>query len=107
MDIIQEKKDNMDTNGEENEMIHIEIEGLSININPIFENYDIIGLETDSPILKLNNLTFIGSWELSLGTFMYFEKDKNDDQLKLMGQTRNRLVFKQIYIKKMEDLLKY
>jgi hypothetical protein len=59
-------------------------------------------LETDTPILKLDNLTFIGRWEIALGTYMYFEKDENNKQ-KLLGHTRNRLIFSQIFPKKITD----
>ena len=52
-------------------------------------------MDTEQPILKLDNLTFLGRWERLMGTNLYFEEDE-ERKVRVLGSGKYKIVFSQV-----------
>lgn len=102
---------------EEDFLVYVELEGF-VN-NNIFSNeelqLDMIGIDTDHPIMQIGGKFYEGTYEDAVGTYMFFDKDDqpviNDpvfDQvptLKYFGKTRKVLKMERIFVKQRVEVL--
>ena len=102
--------------------IVVEMEGLDAALIPQDTTYSIIGLDTDTPIMRLGNDFYQGTYEDTIGTSMVFlspdttKSNTNNTnttnntqpnttevysaEKSLVSMTRKKLKFKKITIKK-------
>ncbi|XP_063984288.1 golgin subfamily A member 6-like protein 24 [Diachasmimorpha longicaudata] len=76
---------------------------------------DMIGLDMEHPVMRVNDRYYEGTYEDAVGTYMFFEKDKNpviDDpvfdvppKLKYSTKTRKILKMKRIFVKPRLDVM--
>ncbi|KAI4486635.1 hypothetical protein M0804_006005 [Polistes exclamans] len=102
---------------EEDILVYVEFEGF-VN-NNIFSNgelqLDMIGIDTDHPIMQIDGRFYEGTYEDAVGTYMFFDKDDqpvvNDpvfDQvptLKYFGKTRKVLKMQRVFVKQRVEVL--
>lgn len=102
---------------EEDILVYVEFEGF-VN-NNIFPNgelqLDMIGIDTDHPIMQIDGRFYEGTYEDAVGTYMFFDKDDqpviNDpvfDQvptLKYFGKTRKVLKMQRVFVKQRVEVL--
>ncbi|KAM0730040.1 General transcription factor 3C polypeptide 6 [Formica fusca] len=96
---------------EEEMLVYVEFEGL-VGSN-VFNNeelqLDMIGIDTEHPIMQIDGRFYEGSYEDTVGTYMFFEKDDNphvDDvvfdkvpTLKYFAKTRKVLKMQRVFTK--------
>ncbi|XP_072748374.1 general transcription factor 3C polypeptide 6 [Anoplolepis gracilipes] len=101
---------------EEEMLVYVEFEGL-VGSN-VFNNeelqLDMIGIDTEHPVMQINGRFYEGSYEDTLGTCMFFEKDDNphvDDvvfdkvpALKYFAKTRKVLKMQRVFTKPRVDV---
>jgi hypothetical protein len=70
------------------------------NLLTTCKNYSLLGLETEHPLLKIDDLLFQGTYEESVGTILLFEmntsQQENEPPLKYVAHTTRRLVFRRV-----------
>ncbi|XP_035742441.1 probable serine/threonine-protein kinase dyrk1 isoform X1 [Vespa mandarinia] len=102
---------------EEEILVYVEFEGF-VN-NNIFTNgqlqLDMVGIDTDHPIMQIDGRFYEGTYEDVVGTFMFFEKDDKpivDDPifdqtptLKYFGKTRKVLKMQRVFVKQRTEVL--
>ncbi|XP_015174366.1 PREDICTED: uncharacterized protein LOC107065303 [Polistes dominula] len=102
---------------EEDILVYVEFEGF-VN-NNIFRNgelqLDIIGIDTDHPIMQIDGKFYEGTYEDAVGTYMFFDKDDQPvihdpvfDQaptLKYFGKTRKILKMQRVFVKQRVEVL--
>ncbi|XP_011644332.1 general transcription factor 3C polypeptide 6 [Pogonomyrmex barbatus] len=96
---------------EEEMLVYVEFEGLAGNDAFNNENLqlDMIGLDTEHPVMQINGRFYEGTYEDAMGTYMFFEKDDNpkvDDvvfdkvpSLKYFAKTRKLLKMQRVFTK--------
>jgi len=80
------------------------------------KTYSLIGLDTNTPILKLDNQIFQGRYEESVGTNVYFEEtiengdlqqnsedDKSKLSLKYRCHTTKKIRFQRIFLEPLHN----
>ncbi|KAL6447143.1 hypothetical protein ACFW04_001457 [Cataglyphis niger] len=96
---------------EEEMLVYVEFEGL-VGSN-VFNNeelqLDMIGIDTEHPIMQIDGRFYEGCYEDAVGTYMFFEKDDNphvDDvvfdkvpTLKYFAKTRKVLKMQRVFTK--------
>ncbi|XP_034110621.1 uncharacterized protein LOC132791946 isoform X1 [Drosophila nasuta] len=77
--------------------------------------FKIIGIETDTPMAEVNGNIFKGSYDMSLGTNLFFEKDNNSSpgdplfepvcrqQYKYVTKTDKVITFERTYIESLQQ----
>ncbi|KAI4485030.1 hypothetical protein M0802_012836 [Mischocyttarus mexicanus] len=101
---------------EEEILVYVEFEGfVNNNIFTNGEQLDIIGIDTDHPIMQIDGKFYEGTYEDAIGTYMFFDKDDkpiiNDpvfDQvptLKYFGKTRKVLKMQRVFVKQRVEVL--
>ncbi|XP_034194387.1 uncharacterized protein LOC117610747 [Osmia lignaria lignaria] len=98
-------------------LVYVEFEGL-VDSNVFNEKQlqlDMIGIDTEYPIMQINGRFYEGAYEDVCGTHMFFTKDDNpavDDpvfdaapNLKYFGKTRKCLKMRRIFIKPRTEVL--
>ncbi|KAH8397261.1 hypothetical protein KR215_011438 [Drosophila sulfurigaster] len=77
--------------------------------------FKIIGIETDTPMAEVNGNIFKGSYDMSLGTYLFFEKDNNSSprdplfepvcrqQYKYVTKTDKVITFERTYIESLQQ----
>ncbi|EGI67212.1 PREDICTED: general transcription factor 3C polypeptide 6 isoform X1 [Acromyrmex echinatior] len=102
---------------EEEMLVYVEFEGLTGN--EMFNNKDLqldmIGIDTEHPIMEINGRFYEGTYEDAVGTYMFFEKDDNpkvDDEvfdkvptLKYSAKTRKLLKMQRVFTKPRVEVL--
>ncbi|KAL2719104.1 putative serine/threonine-protein kinase dyrk1 [Vespula squamosa] len=102
---------------EEEVLVYVEFEGF-VN-NNIFTNgqlqLDMVGIDTDHPIMQIDGRFYEGTYEDVVGTYMFFEKDDKpvvDDPifdqtptLKYFGKTRKVLKMQRVFVKQRTEVL--
>ncbi|KAL0122333.1 hypothetical protein PUN28_007217 [Cardiocondyla obscurior] len=102
---------------EEEMLVYVEFEGLTGSDTFSNENLqlDMIGIDTEHPIMEINGRFYEGTYEDAIGTYMFFEKDENpkvDDEvfdkvpsLKYFAKTRKLLKMQRVFIKPRAEVL--
>ncbi|XP_071563254.1 uncharacterized protein [Temnothorax nylanderi] len=102
---------------EEEMLVYVEFEG--ITGSDTFSNQDLqldmIGIDTEHPMMEINGRFYEGTYEDAMGTYMFFEKDDNpkvDDEvfdkvpsLKYFAKTRKLLKMQRVFTKPRVDIL--
>lgn len=102
---------------EEEMLVYVEFEGLTGS--DTFSNQDLqlnmIGIDTEHPIMEINGRFYEGTYEDAMGTYMFFEKDDNpkvDDEvfdkvpsLKYFAKTRKLLKMQRVFTKPRVEIL--
>lgn len=102
---------------EEEMLVYVEFEGLTGS--DTFSNQDLqmdmIGIDTEHPIMEINGRFYEGTYEDAMGTYMFFEKDENpkvDDEvfdkvptLKYFAKTRKLLKMQRVFTKPRVEIL--
>ncbi|KAF3422822.1 hypothetical protein E2986_09664 [Frieseomelitta varia] len=102
---------------EEEILVYVEFEGL-VDGNVFSEKQlqlDMIGIDTEHPIMQINGKFYEGSYEDVIGTYMFFAKNDNtivDDPVfdvapnfKYVAKTRKFLKMQRIFIKPRTEVL--
>ncbi|XP_034950346.1 general transcription factor 3C polypeptide 6 [Chelonus insularis] len=96
---------------EEETLVYVEFEGLSGPDTFCNENLqlDMIGLDTEHPLIKVNDKYYEGTYEDAVGTYMFFENDDNpkfEDPIfdtvptfKFFTKTNKILKMKRVFVK--------
>ncbi|KAL7640756.1 UNVERIFIED_CONTAM: hypothetical protein RMT77_009031 [Armadillidium vulgare] len=82
--MVDEKEMESDDEYEEKEiLVLVDLKGIIdsdfLSQTP-FERFKIIGLETDNPVLQLNNYHFTGEYDETLGTALLFQEDDESEE---------------------------
>mmetsp|Transcript_7412 Transcript_7412/g.11663 ORF Transcript_7412/g.11663 Transcript_7412/m.11663 type:complete len:104 (+) Transcript_7412:263-574(+) len=87
---------------EEEELITLEIE--DHEFSELTLPYSLIGLETDTPILKLGNKVYQGQYQYVVGTHLFFDQSQgpNGVSTSYAGKTQKKIVFKPIWLQPKE-----
>ncbi|XP_077281058.1 general transcription factor 3C polypeptide 6 [Temnothorax americanus] len=102
---------------EEEMLVYVEFEG--ITGSDTFSNQDLqldmIGIDTEHPMMEINGRFYEGTYEDAMGTYMFFEKDDNpkvDDEvfdkvptLKYFAKTRKLLKMQRVFTKPRVEIL--
>lgn len=102
---------------EEEMLVYVEFEGLTGS--DMFNNeelqLDMIGMDSEHPIMEINGRFYEGTYEDAVGTYMFFEKDDNpkvDDEvfdkvptLKYFAKTRKLLKMQRVFTKPRVEVL--
>ncbi|XP_066595235.1 uncharacterized protein [Prorops nasuta] len=102
---------------EEEILVYVEFEG-SIGNNTLNDKQfqlDITGIDTDHPIMQINGRFYEGTYEDAVGTYLFFEEDKNptvDDPifdinptLKYFQKTKKLLKMQRVFTKQHTEVL--
>ncbi|XP_053987053.1 uncharacterized protein LOC128891900 [Hylaeus anthracinus] len=102
---------------EEEILVYVEFEGL-VDDNVFSEEQlqlDMIGIDTDHPIMQINGKFYEGTYEDVCGTYMFFMKSDNStvedpvfdvpSNLKYFGKTRKFLKMQRIFLKPRTEVL--
>ncbi|XP_014204490.1 DNA ligase 1 [Copidosoma floridanum] len=95
---------------EEEILVYVEFDNFATS--DVFSNnnlkLDMLGLDSDHPVMQINGKFFEGTYEDAVGTYLFFEKDKNpefDDQifdkipsLKYYNKTRKLLKMQRAFL---------
>ncbi|TGZ45621.1 general transcription factor 3C polypeptide 6 [Temnothorax longispinosus] len=98
-------------------LVYVEFEG--ITSSDTFSNQDLqldmIGIDTEHPMMEINGRFYEGTYEDAMGTYMFFEKDDNpkvDDEvfdkvpsLKYFAKTRKLLKMQRVFTKPKVEIL--
>lgn len=90
---------------EEETLVLVELSGI-IDSNFLLEkqkSMKVLGIESDNPVLQLENCVFSGSYEDFRGTEVIFEEVKDKDgetKLKYFGKTIKKLAMKRVFLEK-------
>ncbi|XP_015108536.1 mediator of RNA polymerase II transcription subunit 12 [Diachasma alloeum] len=98
-------------------LVYVEFEGTARR--DVFSNeklqLDMIGLDMEHPVMRVNGRYYEGTYEDAVGTYMFFEKEKNpvvDDpvfdvppKLKYSTKTRKVLKMKRVFVKPRLDVM--
>lgn len=78
----------------------------------------IIGIESDTPTAEINGCIFKGSYDMAMGTYLFFEKDNNSvpgdplfepvcrQQYKYVNKTDKIIKFDRIYVENLPQEVK-
>ncbi|XP_011159352.2 general transcription factor 3C polypeptide 6 [Solenopsis invicta] len=103
--------------GEEEMLVYVEFEGFtgSDMFNKEDLQLDMIGIDTEHPIMEINGRYYEGTYEDAIGTYMFFEKDDNpkvDDEvfdkvpsLKYFAKTKKLLKMQRVFTKPRVEIL--
>ena len=87
----------------------VEVEGLDVTLITQDITYSIIGLETETPIMRLGNEFYQGTYEDTMGTSLIFQSpngsnpapsDSTTQPGAVISSTRKKLKFKKVVLKK-------
>lgn len=82
----------------------VEVEGLDVTLITQDITYSIIGLETETPIMRLGNEFYQGTYEDTMGTSLIFQSPNDTSEPTQCGQvlssTRKKLKFKKVVLNK-------
>lgn len=67
------------------------------NLLATCKHYSLIGLDTEAPVLKIDDLIFKGTYEESVGTELLFEQH-NPGSINYFGKTTKILRFKRVTV---------
>ncbi|KAK1119405.1 hypothetical protein K0M31_013235 [Melipona bicolor] len=115
MEIEMEMDDEI-SEDEEEILVYVEFEGLDGNVFSEKQlQLDMIGIDTEHPIMQINGKFYEGSYEDVIGTYMFFAKNDNtvvDDPVfdvapnfKYVAKTRKFLKMQRIFIKPRTEVL--
>jgi len=102
---------------EDEMLVYVEFEGLTGSDMFSHEDLqlDMIGIDTEHPIMEINGRFYEGTYEDAMGTYMFFEKDDNpkvDDEvfdkvpsLKYFAKTRKLLKMQRVFTKPRIEIL--
>ncbi|XP_020288875.1 general transcription factor 3C polypeptide 6 [Pseudomyrmex gracilis] len=111
------QSDEMLSENEEEMLVYVQFEGL-VGSN-VFDDknleLDIVGIDTEHPIIQINGRFYEGTYEDAVGTYMFFEKEDNpqvDDPifdkaptLKYFAKTRKLLKMQRVFTKPRTEIL--
>lgn len=102
---------------EEEILVYVELEGVVGGNTLTTEQLqlDMIGIDTEHPIMQINGRFYEGTYEDAIGTYMFFTKDENTEPedpvfdtastLKYYAKTRKLLKMQRIFIKHRTEVL--
>lgn len=80
----------------------VEVEGLDVTLITQDITYSIIGLETETPIMRLGNEFYQGTYEDTIGTSLIFNANTPESTQcgGVISSTRKKLKFKKVVLTK-------
>ncbi|GAB0088603.1 hypothetical protein DMENIID0001_030600 [Sergentomyia squamirostris] len=107
--------DNVAGSGDDGEEIYLYVDFNSIPLSDEFNDPDelkfkIVGLESENPVIQINNKFFKGEYQDTIGTNLFFEQEGNQPEFdavfrknpektyKYMTKTNKSLVMKRIFL---------
>eukprot|EP00656_Telonema_subtile_P056982 TRINITY_DN9268_c0_g1_i1.p2 TRINITY_DN9268_c0_g1~~TRINITY_DN9268_c0_g1_i1.p2 ORF type:complete len:106 (-),score=34.84 TRINITY_DN9268_c0_g1_i1:383-700(-) len=62
------------------------------------DNYTLIGLETEHPMLKIDEYVFHGSWHDTVGTTLLMDNNNPDPDARYLGKSDKKLKFRRVFL---------